>query len=140
VNDLNAPALAAAAQRDMGVSIISPNDKGGKLYDPPPALRALCAPLTPMQFNDLYCLARPEVHTLSCGVAKPGDFDEHLRALDNYDRIPEVLPPIEQRRAPRGTGFEPGAGKQPVCRHHPDVLRQAHERFAEAPRKRLSQS
>ena len=35
-----------------------------------------------MQFNDLYCLARPEVHTLSCGVAKPGDFDEHVAALE----------------------------------------------------------
>ena len=43
----------------MGVFIISPNDKGGKLYEPPPKLTELCAPLTPMQFNDLYCLARP---------------------------------------------------------------------------------
>jgi predicted aldo/keto reductase-like oxidoreductase len=39
-----------------------------------------------MQFNDLYCLARPEVHTLSCGVARPGDFDEHVAALEAYDR------------------------------------------------------
>jgi uncharacterized protein len=57
----------------------------------------LCAPLTPMQFNDLYCLARPQVHTLSCGVARPGDFDEHIRALDHYDRIPETIRPVEQR-------------------------------------------
>ena len=47
----------------------------------------LCAPLTPMQFNDLYCLARPQVHTLSCGAARPGDFDEHVAALEYYDRI-----------------------------------------------------
>ena len=47
----------------------------------PARLRELCAPLTAMQFNDLYCLARPEVHTLSCGVARPGDFDEHVAAL-----------------------------------------------------------
>ena len=70
VNDLNWPAIAAAHHRDMGVFIISPNDKGGKLYEPPPKLVELCAPLTPMQFNDLYCLARPEVHTLSCGAAR----------------------------------------------------------------------
>jgi uncharacterized protein len=97
VNDLNWPAVEAAHARDMGVFIISPNDKGGKLYQPPAKLVELCAPLTPMQFNDLYCLARPEVHTLSCGVSRPGDFDEHVRALDDYDRIPEVLAPIERR-------------------------------------------
>jgi hypothetical protein len=97
VNDLNWPAIQAAHRLDMGVFIISPNDKGGKLYEPPRKLNELCAPLTPMQFNDLYCLARTEVHTLSCGAARPGDFDEHVRALDWYDRIPETLAPIEAR-------------------------------------------
>jgi predicted aldo/keto reductase-like oxidoreductase len=97
VNDLNWPAVLAAQQRDMGVFIISPNDKGGKLYEPPRKLVDLCAPLTPMQFNDLYCLARPQVHTLSCGVARPGDFDEHIGALEYHDRITETVGPIEQR-------------------------------------------
>lgn len=97
VNDLNWPAVEAAAQMDMGMFIISPNDKGGKLYDPPPKMTELCAPLTPMQFNDLYCLARPEVHTLSCGAARPGDFDEHIRALDFYDTAAETIAPIEKR-------------------------------------------
>jgi predicted aldo/keto reductase-like oxidoreductase len=97
VNDLTWPAVEAAHARDMGVFIISPNDKGGKLYEPPPKLVRLCAPLTPMQFNDLYCLARPQVHTLSCGVARPADFDEHVAALEFYDRIPETIAPIEAR-------------------------------------------
>jgi predicted aldo/keto reductase-like oxidoreductase len=97
VNDLNWPAIQAARARDMGVFIISPNDKGGKLYEPPRKLVQLCAPLSPMQFNDLYCLARPEVHTLSCGAARPSDFDGHVRALEYYDRIPETIGPIEQR-------------------------------------------
>jgi predicted aldo/keto reductase-like oxidoreductase len=97
VNDLNWPAIEAAAKRDMGVFIISPNDKGGKLYEPPPKLTKLCAPLTPMQFNDLYCLARPEVHTLSCGAARPSDFDEHVAALKFYDCIAETIAPIEKR-------------------------------------------
>ena len=97
VYDLTWPAIEAAARRDMGVFIISPNDKGGKLYEPPRKLVELCAPLTPMQFNDLYCLARPQVHTLSCGVARPGDFDEHVAALAWYDRAAEVVAPIEAR-------------------------------------------
>jgi hypothetical protein len=97
VNPLNWPAIVAARKRDMGVFIISPNDKGGKLYEPPPKMARLCAPLSPMQFNDLYCLAREEVHTLSCGAARPEDFDAHVRALDYYDKIPETIGPIERR-------------------------------------------
>jgi predicted aldo/keto reductase-like oxidoreductase len=97
VNDLNWPAIDAAHRRDMGVFIISPNDKGGKLYEPSEKLIRLCDPLTPMQFNDLYCLARPQVHTLSCGASKPGDFDEHVRALDFYGKIAETIAPLENK-------------------------------------------
>lgn len=97
VNDLNWSCIEAATARDLGVFIISPNDKGGKLYEPPRKLVELCAPLTPMQFNALYCLARPQVHTLSCGVAKPSDFDEHIAALEHYERAAEVVLPLEQR-------------------------------------------
>jgi hypothetical protein len=97
VNDLNWAAVEAAHRLDLGVFIISPNDKGGKLYEPPKKLVELCAPLSPIQFNDLYCLARKEVHTLSCGASKPGDFDEHVRALEFYDKIPGTIAPIEKR-------------------------------------------
>ena len=97
VNDLNWSAVQAARRQDMGVFIISPNDKGGKLQEPGPKISGLCAPLTPMQFNGLYCLNRPEVHTLSCGVAKPTDFDEHVAALKFYDTIPQTIAPMEQR-------------------------------------------
>jgi predicted aldo/keto reductase-like oxidoreductase len=97
VNDLNWPAVQAAARHDMGVFIISPNDKGGMLYQPSEKLRALCAPLDPMAFNDLYCLARPEVHTLSLGAARPQDFDAHLAALEHYDQAQEISAPIAAR-------------------------------------------
>lgn len=97
VNDFNWPAVEAATAQDMGVFIISPNDKGGKLYEPPQKLRELCAPLTPMQFNDLYCLARPEVHTLSIGAARPADFDEHLAGLAHYEAAAAVSAPVAQR-------------------------------------------
>ena len=97
VNDLNWPAIEAASKQDMGVFIISPNDKGGKLQEPSRKMSELCAPLTPMQFNDLYCLSRPQVHTLSCGAARPSDFDEHVEALKFYDRIPETIAPLEKQ-------------------------------------------
>jgi predicted aldo/keto reductase-like oxidoreductase len=97
VNPLNWPCVLAATKRDMGVFIISPNDKGGVLQNRPAKMAELCAPLTPMQFNDLYCLARPQVHTLSCGAARPTDFDEHIEALKFYDRAAETISPIERR-------------------------------------------
>lgn len=96
-DQLNAPAIEAAKAHDMGVFIISPNDKGGKLYSPPEKLCELTAPLTPMAFNDLFCWRNPDVHTLSCGAARPTDFDAHLAALEYYGQWDEVLPPIEAR-------------------------------------------
>jgi hypothetical protein len=85
VNEHNWSAVEAATRHDMGVFIISPNDKGGKLYAPPAKLVSLCEPLTPMEFNDLFCLLRPEVHTLSIGAARPSDFDAHIVALEKLD-------------------------------------------------------
>lgn len=94
INQNNWAAIEAATRHDMGVFIISPSDKGGKLYEPPQKLINLCAPLSPMVFNDLFCLSHPQVHTLSLGAAKPEDFDEHLKTLELLDRDKEILPPI----------------------------------------------
>jgi predicted aldo/keto reductase-like oxidoreductase len=93
----NWPAIEAAARRDMGVFIISPTDKGGMLNKPPQRLVDLCQPLHPIVFNCLFCLQRPEVHTLSIGAARPQDFDLQLSVLDLLDRADELLPPIEKR-------------------------------------------
>ena len=66
----------------MGVFIISPTDKGGRLFDPTPKVAAACAPLHPMLWHDLYLLTRiPGVNVLSLGAAEPGNFEEHLKAL-----------------------------------------------------------
>lgn len=97
VNDYAWPAIEAATQQDMGVFIISPNDKGGKLYEPSDKLVRLCAPLRPMAFNDLYCLSREQVHTLSLGAARPGDFDEHVDALAHYDERKDMSRAIAER-------------------------------------------
>uniref|UniRef100_UPI0036F38ACE aldo/keto reductase n=1 Tax=Trichocoleus desertorum TaxID=1481672 RepID=UPI0036F38ACE len=97
INQNNWPAIEAAQKHDMGVFIISPNNKGGDLYKPPQKLVDLCAPLSPMVFNDLFCLSHPQVHTLSIGASRPTDFDEHLKTLELLDRADEILPPILAR-------------------------------------------
>jgi predicted aldo/keto reductase-like oxidoreductase len=91
------PAIEAAAKQDMGIFIISPNDKGGKLYAPPDKLTKLCEPLTPMGFNDLFCLANKNVHTLSMGVAKPQDFDAHLNILPKLKNAAAEIQPIIEK-------------------------------------------
>ena len=97
INQINWEAILAANRHDMGVFIISPSDKGGMLYKPPQKLVDLCQPLSPMVFNDLFCLSYEQVHTLSIGAAKPQDFDEHLKTLELLDRVEEILPPILHR-------------------------------------------
>ena len=121
VNDLNWPAVEAAAARDMGVFIISPNDKGGKLYEPPQkAGRALRA-------SDADAVQRSVLPRPAAGPhaelrrGAPTDFDEHVAALEYYDRIPETIAPIEKRLAQEmqhvlGRGLVRSAGSR-ACRN-----------------------
>lgn len=81
MNRTNWSAVEAATRHDMGVFIISPTEKGGCLHQPSEKLTRLCSPLSPMVFNDLFCLIHQEIHTLSIGAAKPSDFDEHLKVV-----------------------------------------------------------
>ena len=97
INQWNWAAIEAANKLDMGVFIISPSNKGGLLYEPSQKLVDLCAPLSPMVFNDLFCLSYPQVHTLSIGAAKPTDFDEHIKTLELLNNAAEILPPIISR-------------------------------------------
>ncbi|MDT8390150.1 MAG: aldo/keto reductase [Lentisphaeria bacterium] len=97
MDQMNLSAINAAARRDMGVFIISPSDKGGKLYEPPKKLVELCDPFSPMAFNDLFCLANRNVHTLSVGAAKPEDFDAHLEALPWVKDGAKAVAPVVER-------------------------------------------
>ncbi|GAB4218322.1 MAG: aldo/keto reductase [Synechococcales cyanobacterium] len=97
INQQNWPAILAAQAQDMGVFIISPANKGGMLYRPSQKLIDLCQPLSPLVFNDLFCLSHPQVHTLSVGAAQPTDFEEHLQALAVLDQAGTLLPPIIDR-------------------------------------------
>lgn len=94
---VNSPALEEAAKRDMGVFIISPTDKGGMLQKPPVVMRSLCHPFSPMVFNDLYCLGRPEVHTVSVGASQPDDYAGHVAALELIGQAGPFIAGIDER-------------------------------------------
>jgi uncharacterized protein len=72
----NLAAVALAQLRDMGVFIISPNDKGGQLWNASDLVRSITAPSTPIQWNARFCLRLPSVHTLSFGMTELSHFDE----------------------------------------------------------------
>jgi uncharacterized protein len=74
-------AVDLAHARDMGVFIISPNDKGGQLFRAPPLLHRLCAPWTPIQCNARWCLRTPAVQTLSFGLDAPAQIPEAVAAM-----------------------------------------------------------
>ena len=72
----NKPAIDLAQTKDMGVFIISPNDKGGQLSKSPQKLIELTAPLHPIHFNARFCLSHEGVHTLSFGLPVTVQFDQ----------------------------------------------------------------
>lgn len=90
-------AVLEAAARDMGVFIISPNDKGGQLFNAPPKLRELTAPLTPIQFNARFCLRTPLVHTLSFGMTEPAHVEEARGVLPVNVPLTEAELAIQRR-------------------------------------------
>ncbi len=76
----NKAAIDLAASKDMGVFIISPNDKGGQLIQSPQKLLDLTEPLHPIQWNARFCLGHPEIHTLTFGLPVTAKF-EHLNGI-----------------------------------------------------------
>lgn len=72
----NLAAVKKAQENDMGVFIISPNDKGGQLFNAPEKVKNATAPLTPIQWNAKFCLQNPAVQTLSFGMTEKAHFEE----------------------------------------------------------------
>ncbi len=82
-NPRNAAAIELAHQRDLGIFIISPADKGGQLYTPPDKLKDLCAPFDPLLLTYRWLLSDPRITTLSLGPAVPAELDWPLEVADN---------------------------------------------------------
>ncbi|MCU4156451.1 aldo/keto reductase [Carboxylicivirga sp. A043] len=72
----NEAAIRLAKEKDLGVFIISPNDKGGQLYKAPAKVKNAIPHSTPIQWNARFCLNTDGVHTLSFGMTEPEHFDE----------------------------------------------------------------
>ncbi|NEP13270.1 MAG: aldo/keto reductase [Symploca sp. SIO2C1] len=87
----NAAAVELAHNKDLGIFIISPADKGGQLYTPPPKLKMLCYPFSPLELNYRFLLSDRRITTLSIGPATPAELTAPL-AVANRD---EPLTPME---------------------------------------------
>ncbi|MEO1673109.1 MAG: aldo/keto reductase [Cyanobacteria bacterium J06631_2] len=75
-------AIALAAEKDMGIFIISPADKGGQLHTPSDKLESLCAPFTPLEINYRFLLSDRRITTLSLGAANPDELNNPLQVAD----------------------------------------------------------
>lgn len=78
----HAPAIACASEKDLGIFIISPADKGGMLHKPPAKLRQLCHPFSPLDLNYRFLLSDPRISTLSFGAANPQELPAILSVSD----------------------------------------------------------
>jgi predicted aldo/keto reductase-like oxidoreductase len=77
----NLPAVQLAGEKDIGVFIISPNEKGGLLWKPSEKVRQGVKPLTAIQFSGRFCLSHPQVTTLSMGMHEPEHFPQNMEIL-----------------------------------------------------------
>ncbi|AFZ11826.1 NADP-dependent oxidoreductase domain protein [Crinalium epipsammum PCC 9333] len=93
----HAAAIALAHQKDMGIFIISPADKGGRLYTPTATLKELCAPFSPLELNYRFLLSDRRITTLSVGAANPDELTEPLTVADkDYPLTPIEVEIIER--------------------------------------------
>lgn len=83
----NIAAVELAHQKDLGVFIISPADKGGKLYTPSPTLEKLCYPLSPLELNYGFLLSDRRVTTLSVGPANPAELTVPCQVADRVGSL-----------------------------------------------------
>ncbi len=83
----HAAALELAKAKDMGIFIISPADKGGRLYTPPQQLIDLCHPFTPLELNYRFLLSNLCITTLSIGAANAEELVEPLKCSDSCEPL-----------------------------------------------------
>ena len=97
----NFAAVQLAGKKDIGVFIISPNEKGGMLWKPSSIVKDICVPMSAIQFNGRFCLGHPEITTLSMGMHEPEHFPQNLSVLSEdkiyAEKEPKILRRMDQR-------------------------------------------
>lgn len=91
----NAAVIALAAEKDLGIFIISPADKAGLLHTPPQRLAELCHPLSPLEMNYRFLLGDRRITTLSVGAANADEL--HLPLADRVEPLSDAEQAILQR-------------------------------------------
>ncbi|MCL2931533.1 MAG: aldo/keto reductase [Trichodesmium sp. MAG_R03] len=105
----HAPAVKLAHEKDMGIFIISPADKGGQLYTPPSILQELCQPFSPLELNYRFLLSDSRITTLSVGAARPQELEWPLTMSDRTEPLTFQETEVFQRletQAFKGLGTE----------------------------------
>ena len=103
----NAAAIELAAEKDMGIFIISPADKGGRLYTPPEKLKELTYPFSPLELNYRFLLSDKRITTLSVGAAIPEELIEPLKVADrNGELTSEEISVFEKLEQHQNTVLE----------------------------------
>lgn len=127
----NVEAIQRAYEKDMGVFVISPADKGGRLYTPPQTLKELCHPFSALELNYRFLLSDPRITTLSVGAANPDELVEPLSVADQDGSLTPLELEILQRLESHQTASL-GADRCSQCYaclpcpeniHIPEVLR-----------------
>lgn len=93
----HASAVQLASEKDMGIFIISPSDKGGRLYTPPETLEKLCDPLTPLELNYRFLLSDRRITTLSIGPATSKELLEPLQVANHTYPLTDLEKTILER-------------------------------------------
>ena len=83
-------------EKDMGIFVISPYDKGGRLYAPSKKLRSLTLPeFEPMTYGSMWLFGHQyfdeehaPIHTFTVGAARPSDLDESVIAALQFNANP----------------------------------------------------
>lgn len=83
----HAPMIELAKKEDLGIFIISPSDKGGRLYQPSEKLREICQPFTPLLLNYRFLLSQPHITTLSIGASNGEELVMPLSVADDDGKL-----------------------------------------------------
>ncbi|BAQ62296.1 aldo/keto reductase family [Geminocystis sp. NIES-3708] len=94
------PIIELAKQQDLGIFIISPGDKGGRLYQPSTKLSQICQPFTPLLLNYRFLFSHPQITTLSVGASNADDLIMPLSVANDDGELTnlekETLTKIDQ--------------------------------------------